>query len=84
MVSFDGPHTWKEMIMSFQMLANNHCVLLLTLSTPHTSIKRTFANSADPDDPAGNQPSHQDLHCLLIVFKFEQNTLSEEWNSLKI
>ncbi len=46
--------------------------------------KRTFANSADPDEPAGNEPSHQDLHCLSIVFKFEKHTLSEEWVSLKI
>ncbi len=57
---------------------------LLTLSTLQTSIKRTFANSADPDEPARNEPSHQDLHCLLIVFKFEKHTLSEEWVSLKI
>ncbi len=56
----------------------------LILSTLHTSIKRTFANSAYPDEPARNEPSHQDLHCLLIVIKFDKITLSEEWNSLKI
>ena len=26
----------------------------------------TFANSADPDEVAHNEPSHLDLHCLLF------------------
>ncbi len=43
--------------------------MIITLSTLHTSIKRTFENSADPDDTARNEPSHQDLHCLLISFQ---------------
>ena len=25
----------------------------------------TYANSVDPDEMAHNEPSHQDLHCLL-------------------
>ncbi len=57
---------------------------VLTLSTPHTSMKKTFVNSADPDEPARNEPSHQDLHRLPIVIKFEKTTPSKEWDSMKI
>ena len=27
-----------------------------------------FANSVDPDETAHNEPSHQDLRCLLLCF----------------
>ncbi len=57
---------------------------VLTLSTPQSSLETTFANSAVPDEPARNEPSHQGLHCLLIVFKFEQITFSDQWDSLEI
>ena len=30
----------------------------------------TFAKSADPDEMARNEPSHQDLHCLPFCFNF--------------
>ena len=29
-----------------------------------------FANDVDPDETAHNEPSHQDLHCLLPCFDF--------------
>ena len=29
-----------------------------------------FANSVDSDETAQNEPSHQDLHCLLFCFHF--------------
>ena len=35
----------------------------LTFSALQTSTD-TFANSADPDETARYEPSHQDLHCL--------------------
>ena len=35
----------------------------LTLSALQTNTD-TFANSADPDETARIEPSHQDLHCL--------------------
>ena len=28
----------------------------------------TVANSADPDETARNEPSHQDLHCLPLCY----------------
>ena len=38
-------------------------MLTLTLKTP--KMKRMkFANSADPDEVAHNEPPHLDLHCL--------------------
>ncbi len=43
-----------------------------------------LANSADADEPARNEPSHQDLHILLIIFNTVQITLFEEWDSLKM
>ncbi len=39
-------------------------ISIITLSTQHTSLKRTFTTSADPDELARNEPSHQDTHCL--------------------
>ncbi len=41
-------------------------------------MRRAFANSADPDDPARGEPSRRDLHYLLVVFRFEHNTLGNE------
>ena len=35
----------------------------LTCKTPKTTITE-FANTADPDERAHNEPSHQDLQCL--------------------
>ena len=29
-----------------------------------------FANSADPDEAAHNEPPHLDLHCLPILYEF--------------
>ncbi len=43
-----------------------------------------LANSADPDEPASNEPSHHDLHCLLTIFDFLKITISEEWDNLKM
>ena len=35
----------------------------LTLKAPNTTIAE-FANTADPDETAHNEPSHLDLQCL--------------------
>ena len=35
----------------------------LTLKAPNTTIAE-FANPADPDETAHNEPSHLDLQCL--------------------
>ena len=35
----------------------------LTLKVPNTTIAK-FANTADPDETAHNEPSHLDLQCL--------------------
>ena len=40
---------------------------VLILSTPKTK-SHTFENSADPDEMAHPEPSHQDLHCWLLWF----------------
>ena len=37
--------------------------LILTLKAPNTTIAK-FANTADPDETAHNEPSHLDLQCL--------------------
>ncbi len=42
----------------------------LTLSTSHASWRAMYANSVDPDETARNKPSHQDLHCLQVLFIF--------------
>ena len=36
---------------------------VLTLKAPNTTIAE-FANTADPDETAHNEPSHLDLQCL--------------------
>ncbi len=41
----------------------------LTLSTLHASTAM-FASSVDPDEPARNEPSHQDLHYLQVILSF--------------
>ena len=38
-------------------------ILLLTLKGSNTTIAK-FANTADPDETAHNEPSHLDLQCL--------------------
>ncbi len=40
--------------------------MALTLSTRHPFLA-ALTNSVDPDEPALNEPSHQDLHCLLPI-----------------
>ena len=45
----------------------------LTLSVLQAKTD-TCANSVDPDETARKEPSHQDLHCLPIVF------LIFDWN----
>ena len=40
---------------------------ILTLSSLQINTD-TFANSADPDEMARYEPSHQDLHCLPLCF----------------
>ena len=43
---------------------------MLTLKAPNTPIAE-FANTADPDETAHNEPSHLDLQCLpssLLIF----------------
>ena len=42
---------------------NPHCNLVLTLKVPNTTIAE-FANTADSDETAHNEPSHLDLQCL--------------------
>ena len=39
----------------------------LTLSSLQTNTD-AFANSADPDKIAHNEPSHQELHCLPVCY----------------
>ena len=36
----------------------------LTLKAPNTTTEAEFANTADPDETAHNEPSHLDLQCL--------------------
>ena len=38
--------------------------LNLTLKASNTTIIAEFANTADPDETAHNEPSHLDLQCL--------------------
>ena len=40
------------------------CLAIITLKAPNTTIAE-FANTADPDETAHNEPSHLDLQCLL-------------------
>ena len=39
------------------------CIQILTHKAPNTTIAE-FANTADPDETAHNEPSHLDLQCL--------------------
>ena len=48
---------------------------LLVLKAPNTTIAK-FANTADPDETAHNEPSHQDLQCLHSSLIFQYNTVS--------
>ena len=49
--------------------------VMLALSTRRAGKAARYANSVDPDEPARNEPSHQDLHYLqLFVKNFEENT----------
>lgn len=43
--------------------------ILITHSTLQTS-KEVCANSVGPDGPAHHEPSHQELHCLPVFFKW--------------
>ena len=43
--------------------------LKLTLSTLQTNAN-ILANSADPEETAHHELSHQDLHCLLFCYRF--------------
>ena len=60
----------------------------LTLSSLQTNAD-TFANSADPDETARNELSHQVLHCLLFCFRVLTQTpicsngfvLIQKWKS---
>ncbi len=47
----------------------NYINLQLTLSTLKTSLP-VCTNSVDPDEPARNKPSHQDLHRLQVILSF--------------
>ena len=47
--------------------------LTFNLSTLQTNTE-TYANSADPDETARNEPSHQDLHCLPFCFSVYTET----------
>ena len=49
---------------------------VLTLSSLQTSTD-TFANSADPDETAHKEPSHQDLHCLPLLLN--RNPYLHQW-----
>ena len=41
-----------------------------------------LANSVDPDEMAHNEPSHQDLHCLLFwVWYYIKTPILEQWLS---
>ena len=51
-------------------LVNDNEYTKLTLKAPNTTIAE-FANTADPDETAHNEPSHLDLQCLpssLLIF----------------
>ena len=37
-----------------------------------------FANSVDPDEMAHNEPSHQDLHCDILLWLFTETPV---WNN---
>ena len=59
---------------------NVHCLyrrilnILLSLKAPNTT-KAEFANTADPDEMAHNEPSHLDLKCLPsshLIFNIKQ------------
>ena len=47
--------------------ANNLEKLTLTLNASKLKIAE-FANSADSDEVAHNEPPHQNLHCLQAIF----------------
>ena len=47
--------------------------MILTLSSLQTNTD-TFANSADPDETAHNEPSHQDLQCLPCSYRYLSQT----------
>ena len=47
--------------------------IFLNLSSLHTNTD-AFANSAEPDEMAYNESSHQDLHCLpILLLIFDRN-----------
>ena len=49
--------------MVFVFFALHFCSIV-TLKAPNTTIAE-FANTADPDETAHDEPSHLDLQCLL-------------------
>ena len=53
----------------FCTAARSQAPYLLILKAPTTKIV-TFANSADPDEVAHNEPPHLELHCFPLVFEF--------------
>ena len=57
------------------ILSNNTA---LTLSSLQTNTG-TFANSADPDETAHNEPSHQDLQCLPFCYWPDWIPNLEQW-----
>ena len=52
-------------VLTVKSTGSFYCVFL-TLSSLKT--KQIFANSVDPDETALNEPSNQDIHCLLYCF----------------
>ena len=44
------------------------CVLHILQALNHFRTADTSANSADPDETASNEQSHQELHCLASCY----------------
>ena len=54
-------------IIIFQSRCARFYGYFLTISSLQTKTD-AFANNADPDETAHNEPSHQDLHCLPFCY----------------
>ena len=66
-ISHDMAHIEQSFILATMFTGQSLWLsvhfLPLTLKAPNTTIAE-FANTADPDETAHNEPSHLDLQCL--------------------
>ena len=55
--------------------ATELCLCLLSDLTISAQLEKTniYSNNVDPDETARNEPSHQDLNCLLFGSRFMTN-----------